>query len=211
MVNEQDTPPPAWGLSLLWTHHCRATMWLGRPWAGLRGEQHEGPVNGGDVGDNGLGFHQQQRLGLTRRRAVSLRPPFLPWLGSGQCPVTPESPLRLGVCPGPLPPAHFRLTSSHPARKQRPAQPSTSHQTFTLGLPSHCAAARLTSPRACGYFLRPTPKWPKGTPVLFSLCPGVPPVPSLPHNCSALPTNMRFLVRIHPHSGSLRRDSRHIE
>ena len=130
-------------------------------------------------------------------------------LASAQSPLS--HPLRLGVCPGPLPPAHFRLISSPPARKQRPDQPSTSHQTIALGLPSHCAATRLTSPRACGYFLRPTPKWPKGTPVLFSLGPGVPPVPSLPHSCSALPTNVHFLVRILPHSGSLHRDSRHIE
>ena len=167
----------------------------------------------GDVGDDGLGFHQQQRLGLIRRRAVFPRSPFLPCLGSGQCPVTPESPLQAGgSVQAPLPPAHCLLTSSHPTQRQRPDQTSPSHQTITLGLPSHelcCSHTHLVP----GTWLLslPNPEMAQGDSCpLLSVSWG----PTSPTSATQLQCplhHLLFLARILPHFGSLHRDSRHIE
>lgn len=170
----------------------------------------------GDVGDDGLRFHQQQRLGLTRRRAVPPRSPFLPCLGSGQCPVTPESPLQAGgSVQAPLPPAHFLLTSSHPTQRQRPDQTSPSHQTITLGLPSQGLCCSQTHLVPGTWLLSlPNPEMAQGDSCpLLSVCWGATgptssgshtaPVPS-PPTCSSLLGSL-------PHFVSLHRDSRHIE
>lgn len=132
-------------------------------------------------------------------------------LASAQSPLS--HPFRLGVLS--RPPSLLHTSCSHhpipPKDKDQTRPAPLTKPSLWVSPPTNCAAATLTSSRAHGYFLFPTPKWPKGTPVLFSLCPGVPPVPPLPHSSSALSTNLLFLAKILPHFGSLHRDSRHIE
>lgn len=168
----------------------------------------------GDVGDDGLGFHQQKRLGLTRRRAVSPRSPFLPCLGSGQCPVTPESPLQAGgVCPGPPPsctlPAH--IIPSHPKTKTRPDQPLSPNHHSGSPLPGTVLQPDSPCPGHVVTFSSQPRNGPRGL-LSSSLCVlgchqshlcHTAPVPS-PPTCSSLLGSL-------PHFGSLHRDSRHIE
>ena len=165
----------------------------------------------GDVGDDGLGFHQQQRLGLIRRRAVSPRSPFLPCLGSGQCPVTPESPLQAGgSVQAPFPPAlPAHIIPSHPKTKTRPDQPLSPNHHSGSPLPRTVPQPDSPRPGHMVTFSSQPRNGPKGL-LSSSLC-VLGSVPPLPHSSSALPTNLLFLARILPHFGSLHRDSRHIE
>ena len=98
-------------------------------------------------------------------------------LASAQSPLS--HPFRLGGLS--RPPSLLHTSCSHhpipPNDKDRTRPAPLTKPSLWVSPPRDCAAARLTSSRARGYFLFPTPKWPKGTPVLFSLCAGVPPVP----------------------------------
>lgn len=166
----------------------------------------------GDGGDDASGFPPTKRLGLTRRRAVSPRSPFLPALAlaSAQSPLSHSSGWgSVQAPPSCTLPAH--IIPSHPKTKTRPDQPS--HQNHHSGSPSQGTVLQpdsLLSRHVVTFSSQPR-NGPRGL-LSSSLCVlgchqshlcHTAPVPSHQH---VLPCQDPFHTL-----GSLHRDSRHIE
>ena len=138
---------------------------------------------------------------------VTSGPPFLPFPGFGQHPVTPSGQ---GSVLAPLPPAHVLLPSPIPPCSQRPDLPQCLSSNHLSGSPLPLTMLRPDSPQPT--HVMPTLQHRTGPRGLRSSSLGVlVSHPSLPPSSSALPTSTLFFLRGCPPLGLLHRACGHLE